>query len=152
MFSVLCKFHGAINCFRTGINNLQLAMYRLVALPLIKFKCLLIADLYLTHWGLVNQVEKNVTVYADTLYIKTTCLHVCHWTGSSLVEVMAWHLFGAKPLPEPMMTYCQLDPNQETCCLVPSHYLNQWWLIVNWTLSKKLQCNWNQNVLQESSF
>ena len=25
--------------------------------------------------------------------------------GSSLVHVMAWHLFGAKPLPEPMMIY-----------------------------------------------
>ena len=22
---------------------------------------------------------------------------------------MAWHLFGAKPLPEPMLAYCQLD-------------------------------------------
>ena len=26
-------------------------------------------------------------------------------TESSLVRVMAWHLFGAKPLPESMMTY-----------------------------------------------
>ena len=24
------------------------------------------------------------------------------WTGSALFQVMAWHLFGAKPLPEPM--------------------------------------------------
>ena len=31
------------------------------------------------------------------------------WTGSSLVQVMACRLFGAKPLPEPMMAYCQLD-------------------------------------------
>ena len=31
------------------------------------------------------------------------------WTGSSLVQVMACRLFGAKPLPEPMLTYCQLD-------------------------------------------
>ena len=32
-----------------------------------------------------------------------------HWTGSSLVQVMACLLFGAKPLPEPMLVYCQLD-------------------------------------------
>ena len=32
-----------------------------------------------------------------------------HWTGSSLVHVIACRLFGAKPLPEPMLTYCQLD-------------------------------------------
>ena len=31
------------------------------------------------------------------------------WTGSSLVQVMACRLFGAKPLPEPMLSYCQLD-------------------------------------------
>ena len=31
------------------------------------------------------------------------------WYGSSLVQVMACRLFGAKPLPEPMLPYCQLD-------------------------------------------
>ena len=30
------------------------------------------------------------------------------WTGSSLVQVMACHLFVAKPLPEPMLVYCLL--------------------------------------------
>ena len=34
---------------------------------------------------------------------------VHQWTGSALVQVMSCHLFGAKPLPEPMLTYCQLD-------------------------------------------
>ena len=29
---------------------------------------------------------------------------------SSLLHVMAWHLFVAKPLPTPMQTYCQLAP------------------------------------------
>ena len=31
------------------------------------------------------------------------------WTGSALVQVMACRLFGAKPLLEPMLAYCQLD-------------------------------------------
>ena len=31
------------------------------------------------------------------------------WNGSALVQVMACCLFGTKPLPEPMLTYCQLD-------------------------------------------
>ena len=30
------------------------------------------------------------------------------WTGSSLVQVMACCLFGAKPLPEPALAHCQL--------------------------------------------
>ena len=34
---------------------------------------------------------------------------MCQWTGSSLVQVMACRLFGAKPLPEPMLVYCHLD-------------------------------------------
>ena len=36
------------------------------------------------------------------------------WTGSALVQIMACRLFGAKPLPEPMLTYCRLDPSEQT--------------------------------------
>ena len=35
---------------------------------------------------------------------------MCQWTGSALVQVMACRLFGAKPLPEPMLPYYQLNP------------------------------------------
>ena len=35
--------------------------------------------------------------------------YMLQWTGSSLVQVMACHLFGTKPLPETMLAYCQLD-------------------------------------------
>ena len=31
------------------------------------------------------------------------------WIGSALVQIMAGRLFGTKPLPEPMLAYCQLD-------------------------------------------
>ena len=32
------------------------------------------------------------------------------------------------------------------CCYsAPSQYVNQWWVIVNWTIRKKLQWNFNQN-------
>ena len=37
----------------------------------------------------------------------------------------------------------------------PSHYLNQCWNIVNWTLRNKLQCNFNPNYnifIQENAF
>ena len=40
--------------------------------------------------------------------------HICLWTGSSLVPVMACCLFGTKPLPEPMLVYCPLDPKEQT--------------------------------------
>ena len=61
-----------------------------------------------------------------------------HWTGSSLVQVMACRLFGAKPLPEPMLTYCQFVPFRtnfskivmEVQTLTKMHLKmsTQWWL------------------------
>ena len=36
------------------------------------------------------------------------------WTWSSLVQVMACRLFGAKPLPELIKNYCWLDPKEPT--------------------------------------
>ena len=41
--------------------------------------------------------------------------YICQWIGSALVGIMAWHLFGAKPLS------------------------NQCWANVKWTLRNKLQ-------------
>ena len=32
------------------------------------------------------------------------------WIGSALVQIMACHLFGAKPLSKPLLGYCQLYP------------------------------------------
>ena len=46
-----------------------------------------------THCSLVNPLR-----LADA--------YMCEWTKSLLVQVMAWHQTCAKPLPEPMMTYC----------------------------------------------
>ena len=39
----------------------------------------------------------------------TTAAYKRRWNGSSLVQVMACRLFGAKPLPKPMLDYCRLD-------------------------------------------
>ena len=35
------------------------------------------------------------------------------WISSSLVQVMAWHLFSPKPLVEPVLTYCQFDSKKQ---------------------------------------
>ena len=32
------------------------------------------------------------------------------WTGSSLLQIMAFRLVGAKPLSEPMLGYCKFEP------------------------------------------
>ena len=36
--------------------------------------------------------------------------YMCQWIRSALVQIMACHLFGAKPSSKPMLGYCQLDP------------------------------------------
>ena len=44
----------------------------------------------------------------------------------SLVQVMAWHLFGAKPLPETMMTRGQLQPQKQTSFESTSQTIRLW--------------------------
>ena len=39
-----------------------------------------------------------------------TCCQTSWW---ALVQVMAWCFTSIKPLPEPMLSYCQLDPEEQ---------------------------------------
>ena len=42
------------------------------------------------------------------------------WIWSALIQIMACYLHGAKPLYEPKLAYCQLEPKEHismTCCL-----------------------------------
>ena len=52
---------------------------------------------------------------------------VRHWTGSALVQVMACRLFGAKPSPEPMLVYCQLDSWQQISVKLESEFYHFHW-------------------------
>ena len=62
-----------------------------------------------SHW-LTESAEQVIS-------IKLKCLELVNsfepdnafMCGSSLVHVMAWHLCGAKPLPEPMMIYYSFE-------------------------------------------
>ena len=47
---------------------------------------------------------------------------MCQWTGPALVQVIACRLFGAKPLPEPMLPYCRLDTREQTSMKFESKY------------------------------
>ena len=51
--------------------------------------------------------------------------------------------------------HCNVIYISSVACSVPSHYLNQWCVISNWTLGNKFQWNVNQNTkifVQENSF
>ena len=43
-----------------------------------------------------------------------SAVYMRQWIGSALIRVMVSRLFGAKPLPEPVLTYNQLDPWEYT--------------------------------------
>ena len=45
-------------------------------------------------------------------YSPPSAPYMCQWIGSALVQIMACRLLGAKPLSEPMLTYCQLEPKE----------------------------------------
>ena len=80
----------------------------------IKKGCLLKATLILplsfqlhAFWSKRNQFD----TYTIKLHLPKCHICVCHWTLSLLVQIMACRLFGAKPLLEPMLTYCQFIPS-----------------------------------------
>ena len=62
------------------------------------------------------------------------------WTRSSLVQLMAWHLFDPKPLPEPMMTYSQLGIWKHTSGILnenTKYFIKKMWLKLS-----SAKCQW----------
>ena len=65
--------------------------------------------------------------------------HICvsEIAGSLLIQVMVCRLFGAKPLPEPMLAYCQLDSWEQISvkskfCHVHSRKFDWKWRLPKW--------------------
>ena len=65
-----------------------------------------------------NTIAKFVYVCQNEIHIflqhnfnssPPSAAYMRQWTRPSLVQVMACRLFGVKPLPEPILAYCQLD-------------------------------------------
>ena len=65
----------------------------------------------------LNKLFQPITRYPDACPINSLRLgdtYMHHGNGSSLVKAKACCLFGAKPLPEPMLTYCLMKTNLTT--------------------------------------
>ena len=69
----------------------------------------------ITQCRTIRRLASINSSYPNTAYMR-------QWTGSTLVQVTACRLFGAKPLPEPMLTYCHLDPYEQTSVKLKSKY------------------------------
>ena len=73
---------------------------------------------------------------------------------SPLVQAMAQCWAGDKALPALMMTHLYISKLVQywfkywlVACSATSHYLNQCWLIVEWTTGNKFQWNYNENII-----
>ena len=72
----------------------------------------------------------------DSMWFNSTlpsATYIRQWTRSALVQVMAWCLFSAKSLPEPILTYCELDSCEQISVKFKSK-------IISFSLKK---CTWN---------
>ena len=58
--------------------------------------------------------------------------YMCHWSVSSLVQVMDCRLFSTKSSPEPMLTYCQLDSYEQNSLKFQSKFKHFHWLKCIW--------------------
>ena len=58
--------------------------------------------------------EHEIYVLIIAWFISPSAAYMRQWIGSALVQIIACHLFGAKPLFEPMLGYCQLDTLEQT--------------------------------------
>ena len=56
-----------------------------------------------------NDLRRHRAHYDVIVILGSSHTYMRHYTGPSLVLIMTCRLFGAKPLSEPLLTYCQLD-------------------------------------------
>ena len=60
---------------------------------------------------IIDLRRRDITKFNSSI---PSAAYMRQWTKSALVHIMACRLFGAKPLPEPTLTYCQWDPWEQT--------------------------------------
>ena len=76
----------------------------------------------ITRFALSKHYYKNMTSHTSPIVSHLRLDHVNssppstvymrQWSGPALVQIIASRLDGAKPLSEPILTYCQLNPKE----------------------------------------
>ena len=76
-------------------------------------------------WSRYNHNIIHVIHYGPDLKTSWRSGVICqHISGSTLVQVMSCHLLGVETLPEPMLTYCRLNPLKQTSVKFLSKFQN----------------------------
>ena len=74
--------------------------------------------------------------------LRPSDVYMRQWTGSTFVQVMAWHRTGDKPLPGPMLVYCQLDSWEQILVKIDSEFYH----------FHSRKCIWNCHLPKWRSF
>ena len=70
----------------------------------------------------LNVLSRQQQNYCVQVSSPPSGAYMRQWTGSALVQVMACCLVGAKPLPEPMLVYYQLDSWEQISVKLESEF------------------------------
>ena len=112
-----------------------LGISSLMSICFVKFTCPRLADKgpSLLHINVLVQDRRNSSALAMELRLSCTNPSISYYLWPSAA---AWHL-----------RFRSTQVQIITCLMEPSHYLNQWWLIVSWALMNKLnlQFEWKYN-------
>ena len=61
-----------------------------------------------SEWGLLKYATQLGVLFINSSLRSTA--YICQWIRSAVVHIMACRLFGAKPLSQPILGYCKLEP------------------------------------------
>ena len=107
-------------------------------------------------WSKFHSKHYETSIEFELLWKNMAYFHSDHLKPNRVAwivrcnHIMLWYVILTHPLLVPHICVSESGQNWFRLWLVaysaPSHYLNQYWNSVNWTLKNKLQRNFNQNT------
>ena len=124
------------NCLNKPLGNTELI---LIFLP----KRWTTTTLLLTQWGRVTHTFlSNLNIIGSDNGLLPDRHQTVNWTDAG---ILLTHWGRATHICVGKLTIIGSDNGLSPAWTAPSHYLNQYWNAVNWTVRKKLQWNFNRN-------
>ena len=107
---------------QVSVHDIRNLLFQILMLWWTHFMKILFHGAFGSHYKIIwqesaakGQISNLQNIHNFSSMGKPGDAYMCQWDGPSLVQVMACHLYGAKPLPEPMLIHCQLDLKEQIC-------------------------------------
>ena len=124
---------SSLKTFELQLNSQKLFPWGLTNIFIIFFYLIIV--FYRQWYGMIHQISHFNSLRSTDAYMRQEII-------PPLFQIMASHLFGAKPLSESMLLYCQLDPNE--------HISVKFYLKFKSFHSRK--CTWKCHLRNDISF